>query len=99
MKDREVKIKRKIEELFFKLITVSIDDMGKFEQKEMKKKRPVKNTNCLINYIPEPIRKVQVVLKIKLSVFLRQTHLSKQCMGEERNLNNSKKNIILNQKE
>ena len=57
LKDKEVKIKREIEELFFKLITVSIDDMDKFEQKEMKKKRPIKNTNCLINYIPEPIKK------------------------------------------
>ena len=33
--------------------------MGKFEQKEMKKIRPIKNTwyDWLINYIPEPIRK------------------------------------------
>ena len=37
LKDREVKIKREIEELFFKPIMVSIDDMDKFEQKEMKK--------------------------------------------------------------
>ena len=38
---------------------VSIDDMDKFEQKEMKKIRPVKNTcyDGLINYIPKPIRK------------------------------------------
>ena len=58
MKDREVKIKREIEELFFKLIIVSIDDTDKFEQKEMKK-RPVKNTwhDRLINYIPEPLKK------------------------------------------
>ena len=34
-KDREVKIKQNI---------VSIDDMDKFEQKEMKKPRPIKNT-------------------------------------------------------
>ena len=38
-KDREVKIKREIEDLLFKLIIVSIDDMDKFEQKEMKKWR------------------------------------------------------------
>ena len=31
--DREVKIKREIEELFFKPIIVPIDDMDKFEQK------------------------------------------------------------------
>ena len=32
LKDREVKIKREIEELFFKTIIVSIDDMDKCEQ-------------------------------------------------------------------
>ena len=39
---------------------VSLDDMNKFEQKEMKKIRSIKNTwyNWLINYIPEPIKKV-----------------------------------------
>ena len=37
LKDREVNIKRGIEELFFKQIIVTIDDMNKFEQKEMKK--------------------------------------------------------------
>ena len=42
LKDKEVKIKREIEELFFKIIVVSIDDMNKFEQKEMKKIRPIK---------------------------------------------------------
>ena len=37
----------------------SIDDMDKFEQKEMKKIKPIINTwyDWLINYIPEPIRK------------------------------------------
>ena len=50
-KDREVKIKRETEELFFKPITVSINDMDKFEQKEMKKIRPIKTTwyDWLIN--------------------------------------------------
>ena len=42
LKDREVKIKREIEELFLKPIIVSLDDMDKFEQKEMKKIRPIK---------------------------------------------------------
>ena len=36
-KDREVAIKREIEELFFKTMIMSIYDMDKFEQKEMKK--------------------------------------------------------------
>ena len=31
LKDREVKIKREIEELFFKSIMVSLDDIDKFE--------------------------------------------------------------------
>ena len=44
LKDREVKIKREIEELFFKLIIVSVDDMDRFGKKEMKKIRPIKNT-------------------------------------------------------
>ena len=44
LKDREVKNKKEIEELFFKPIMVSIDDMDKFEQKEMKKIRSIKNT-------------------------------------------------------
>ena len=37
LKDSEVKIKREIKELFFKSIMVSIGDMDKSEQKEMKK--------------------------------------------------------------
>ena len=43
IKDREVRIKREIEELFLKPIIVSMDDMDKFEQKEMKI-RPIENT-------------------------------------------------------
>ena len=59
LKDREVKIKREIDELYFTPIIVSIDDMDRFEEKEMKKIRPIKNTwyDWLLNYIPEPIRK------------------------------------------
>ena len=81
--DRDVKIKREIEELPFKPIIVSIDDMHKFEQKEMKKIKPIKNTwhDWLINYIPKPMRKSLGGLKDKV---IRQIHLSKQCMGEER---------------
>ena len=44
LKDRELTIKREIEELFFKPIIVSIDDMDSFEQNEIKKIRPIKNT-------------------------------------------------------
>ena len=57
--DKDVRIKREIEELFLKLIILTIDDMDKFEQKEIKKKRPIKNTwyDWLINYISETISK------------------------------------------
>ena len=47
LKDREVKIKREIEELFLKPIIVSLDDMDKFEQKEMKKIRPIKTLGMI----------------------------------------------------
>ena len=59
LKDREIKIKREIEELFLKLIIIFIDDLNKFEQKQMKKISPIKKTwsNWLFNYIPKPIRK------------------------------------------
>ena len=55
MKERELKIKKEI----FKPIMLSIDHIDKFEQKEMKKVKPIKNTfyNWLINYIPKSIRK------------------------------------------
>ena len=43
LKDRKVKIKRKIE-LFFKLIIVSIDQIDKFEKKKKKTKiTPIKS--------------------------------------------------------
>ena len=68
-----------------------MDDVEKLEQKEMKKKRPIKNTwyDWLINYVPELLRKNICGFKYKLQVFLRQTHLknmvSKTCMVVERN--------------
>ena len=42
LKDREGKIKREIEELFYKPIIVSKDDMDKFEEQEINKKKPIK---------------------------------------------------------
>ena len=47
LKDWEVKIKREIE-LFSKPIIVSKDDMDKFEEKEMKKIRPIKMIVILV---------------------------------------------------
>ena len=66
LKDREVKIKRDIEEIFFKPIIVHIDDMDKFEQKETNQTRPIKNTwyDWLITYIPEPTRKSLEVISL-----------------------------------
>ena len=43
LKGREEKIRREIEELFYKLIIVSKDDIDKFEEQEIKKIRPIKN--------------------------------------------------------
>ena len=43
LKDRKIKTKKEIEELFTKPIIVSIDDMDRFEE-EMKQIRPSKNT-------------------------------------------------------
>ena len=39
LQDREVQTEREIEKIFLKLIIVSIDDMDKFEQKEIKNKK------------------------------------------------------------
>ena len=74
LKGREVKIKREMEELLFKLIAVSFDDMEKFKRKEMKKKRPIKNTwhDWLINCISEAIRNTGGGFKDKLGSFLKQ---------------------------
>ena len=81
LKDRELKIKSETEELFFEPIFLSIDDRNKFEPKEMKKKRPIKNTL--------PQRKNVNGFKNKFVSFLSQTYLrimtKKLCMGAERN--------------
>ena len=80
-------MKREIEELIFKPITVSIDNMDKFEQKEMKKKRLIKNTwyDWLINYISEPIRITVVGFKDKVASLFKRKIPKKQYMGEKRN--------------
>ena len=44
LKDRETKTSRKTEELFFDPIIVSIDDMDKFEEKQMMKRGSSKKT-------------------------------------------------------
>ena len=79
--DRVVKIKGELEELFFKLIVVSIDYMDKFQQKEMKKIRPNKNIwyNWLIDYIPESKRKSVSGFKDK-GISLFKTNTPKQTV-------------------
>ena len=39
LKDREIKIKKQIEELFIKPIIVSMEGMDRFEEEEMKKNK------------------------------------------------------------
>ena len=60
---------------------VSVDDMDNFEQKEMKKIRPIKNTwyDWLINYIPELVRKNVGGFKDKI-VNLFKTNTPKQTV-------------------
>ena len=74
LKDRR-KLKSKIEKLIFKPITVSIDDMDKLEQKEIKKKRPIKNY-CYdwLKLFLNPVRKTVCYFKDKFVRFLKKTH-------------------------
>ena len=83
LKDREVKIKREIEELFWKLIIVSFDDLDKFEQKEMKKIMLIKSTLCdwLSNYISDTKRESVGDFKDKgIKLFKTKTDTPKQTM-------------------
>ena len=61
--------------------------MDKFEQKEMKKIRPIKNTSYdwLINYIPEPIRKSAGGFKNKQTVYRKAKKVSKPKTQNMRN--------------
>ena len=51
LKNIEMKIKRKIEELYLKPITASINAIDKFGQEEMMKKRWLTFVLKIINYI------------------------------------------------
>ena len=48
LKDRKEKIQREMEELFCRLIIMSKDEMDKFEEKEMKKIRSIKENGMII---------------------------------------------------
>ena len=87
LKDKEVKIKREIEEQFLKPIVVPIDNMDKFEQKEMKKIRSIKNTcyDWFINYISEPIKKGSFKDKVASLFKTNTSKQTKQTIGRIHN--------------
>ena len=92
VKDR--KIKREIEELFLKPITVSIDYIARFEIKEMKKIRPIQNIwyDWLINYVPNPIRKSVGGFKDKI-VSLFKTGTPKETVNRREKILSNEKRI------
>ena len=59
MKDRIEKHKKEIKKLFPKPIIVSIDDMDKFEEQEMKKTRPIIR-NCFDRLIKQNVMRKKV---------------------------------------
>ena len=72
--------------------------MDGFEEEEIKKTRPIKDTwyDWLINYIPKPIRRRVSVLKDKFTLFfLRQVHLFRveNCLGQRKDTQQTKKTI------
>ena len=82
----------RVRRTIFKAIIVSVDDIDKFEQKEMKKIRPIKNTwyDSLVSYFPEPIRKSVDGFKDK-TVSLFKTNIHKQTVhGRRKKLNKRK---------
>ena len=93
LKDREVKPKKEIEELFLKSIIMSIDYMDRFEKKEMKNIRPVKNYwyNQLINYIPEFIRKSVCGFKDKIVSLFKTRTPNNSVYGRGKKLSKPKK--------
>ena len=95
-KDREIKIKRAIEVLFFKPIIASTDDMENFEEKEMKKVPPFKNNwyDWLVNCISEPVRKsLGCIIDEFISLF-KTNSPKKTVYGRGKKLNKSEKTII-----
>ena len=96
LKDKEIKIKKEIEKLFFKPTFVSMEDMDWFEDEEMKKISPNKNTwyDWLINNIPKPIRKSVSVLKDKF-ISLFKTNTPKQTVyGKGQKISKPRKQSI-----
>ena len=75
MEDRKLK---EIEELYFKPTIVSVDDVNKFEEKEMKNIGPTKNT-WLIHCISKVTRKITGGFKDEVVSFFK-TNIPKQNM-------------------
>ena len=81
---------------------ITIDDMDRFEKNRNKKKiRPIKNTwyDCLINYIPEPIRKIVSALKdeiasLCMSIMLEQTVPEQTVYGRGQKLSKPKNELL-----
>ena len=85
-----------MDELFIKPNFASIEVMDRFEEEEMEKIRPIKNTwyDWLINYIPKPIRKSVSVLKDKF-IILFNTNTPKQTVnGRGQTLSKPRKESI-----
>ena len=90
------KIRKEIEELFLKPIVISINDMNRFEIKEMKKIRPGKNTwyHWLIHYIPYPIRKSVGSFKHKIASIFKTNTPKKTVHGRGKKLSKLQKQNI-----
>ena len=75
---------------------MSIDDMDKFEEKEMKKIRPIKNTwyDWLINYIPEPVRKSVSGFKDKVVNLFKRNTPKQTVYGRGKKLNKLRSKTI-----
>ena len=71
---------------------MSLDDMDKFEQKEMKKIRPVKSTwhDLFVIYLPEPMRKSECGFKDKVISPFRTNTLTQTVYGRGKKLTKPK---------
>ena len=77
---------------------VSIDSVDMFEQKEMKKTRPIKNTwyDWLINYIPESIGKSVCGFKYKIVSLFKPSQPKQAVFGRGKKLSKTKRQNIRN---
>ena len=97
LNDGEIKIKREIEELFFKPIFFPIEEMDWFlKKKELKKLTSIKKIwyNWWINYTTKPLIKSVSVLKDKV-MSLYKTNTPKQTVyGRGKKLSKPRKQNI-----